>query len=364
MKIMTFSKNTLWAVLTAVIFTVVACTKGDEAPDSAYSSGVFIICEGSGSGSTGTVSYYNRVDSTRGDIFSTANTGAKVGNILQSYTPFLNVGYLVVNNANKVITVNPKTFVATATYDTGFILPRYALGVDANRLYVSCYGKDGKDGSVKLFDLVGKKISRVIQTGKGASKMILVGGKIWVVNDGGFDQDSTVAIINTSNNADTIVEKSIKVGAGPNNIVADNNGNIWVLCGGYDYSVTQDKKASKLIQIRDEKVVATFDNLPSGANSLALDNSKTTLYFLAGKKIYTKDPINFNAAAPSVFLENAAFTYLYGLGVDPKTGYLYVGDAKGFTTTGAVYIYDATTKALKSVLNTGVGVAPNGFYFN
>jgi DNA-binding beta-propeller fold protein YncE len=371
MKSMTFFKNTLWAVLGTVIFTVIACTKGDEKPDTGYTSGVFISCEGAFTGGTGTVSFYNRTDSARSDIYAAANSGAKIGNVLQSYTAFQNVGYLVVNNANKMITVDPKTFVTTGTYDTGFILPRYALGVapvaagDAGRLYVSCYGKNGVDGSIKLFDLTAKKISRVIPTGKGTNKMILVGGRIWAVNDGGFGMDSTVVIVNAGSLvSDTIVEKRIKVGAAPKDIVADNNGNIWVLCSGYDFSLKQDQKASKLIQIRDDKVVATFDNLPSGAAALTLDNSKTTLYFVAGNKVYSKDPLSFSTIPPSVYLDNAAFKSLYGIGVDPKTGYLYVADALDFTASGQVYVYDLTTKTLKTVLKSGVGVAPNGFYFN
>ena len=301
---MTFSKNTLWALLTAVTFSFLACTKGDEKPESAYASGVFITCEGQFGSGTGTVSYYNRVDSTRDDIYAAANGGAKIGNILQSYTVFQGVGYLLVNNANKMITVNPTTFVATATYDTGFVYPRYALGVDASRIYVSTWGNDSlsRTSSIRLFDLSSKKISRIIPTGRGTSKMILVSGKIWAVNDGGFSQDSTVTVVNTS--ADTFVEKRVKVGAAPKDIVADNNGNIWVLCAGYD--LTGTKNASKLVQIRNETVVATFDNLPSYASSLVMDNAKTTLYFVAGNKVYSKDPLNFNTAAPSVFLQNAA----------------------------------------------------------
>ncbi len=361
---MTFSKNTLWAMLAAVILTTIACTKGDEKPESAYASGVFIICEGPFGSGTGTMSYYNRVDSTRGDIYGAANSGAAIGNILQSYTVHNDVGYLLANNANKMITVDPKTFVTTATYTTEFILPRYAIGVDASRVYVSSWGDKGVDGTIKLFDVGSKKVSRTIQTGKGTNKMILVGGKIWAVNDGGFGEDSTVVIVNTINNADTLKPTKIQVGLAPKDIVADNNGNIWVLCAGYDFSLAQDKKASKLIQIREEKVVATFENLPSGANSLALDNSKTTLYFLAGKKVYAKDPANFDKKDPSVFLENAAFVKLYGLGIDPRTGYLYVADAKGFTTGGEVYVFDPATKTMKLNIKTGVGVAPNGFYFN
>ena len=359
---MTFSKNTLWALLAAVTFSFLACKKGDEKPESAYASGVFITCEGQFGSGTGTVSYYNRVDSTRDDIYAAANGGAKIGNILQSYTVFQGVGYLLVNNANKMITVNPATFVATATYDTGFVYPRYGLGVDASRLYVSTWGKDGINSSIRLFDLSSKKISRIIPTGKGTSKMILASGKIWAVNDGGFGQDSTVVVVNTA--ADTVIEKRIKVGLAPKDIVADNNGNIWVLCGGYDFSPAQDKKASKLIQIRNEAIVATFDNLPSGASSLVMDNAKTTLYFVAGNKVYSKDPLNFNTAAPSVFLQNAAFTSLYGLGVDPKTGYLYIADAKDFTKSGQVFVYDLTTKTMQKVIQNNVGIAPNGFYFN
>jgi hypothetical protein len=362
-KIMTLSKNTLWALLAAVTLFFMACTKGDDKPESAYANGVFISCEGAFSGGTGTITYYNRVDSARGDIYAAENGGSKIGNILQSYNVFQGVGYLMVNNANKMITVNPKTFVTTATYDTGFVLPRYSLGVLGStplldRFYVSTWGKDGINGSIRLFDLSAKKISRIIPTGKGTGKMILVNGKIWAVNEGGFGKDSTVVIISTA--ADTVVEKRIEVGLAPKDIVADNNGNIWVLCTGY----FDRAGGGKLVQIRDEKVYKTFD-IPKYSSALVLDNAKTTLYYIGGdNKIYTKDPLNFNANPPSVFLENTAFKSLYSMAVDPKTGYLYVGDAIDYTNNGQIFIYDLTTKGLKTVLKTGVGVAPNGFYFN
>jgi DNA-binding beta-propeller fold protein YncE len=368
MKIMTFSKNTLWAMLAAVIITTIACTKGDDKPESAYASGVFITCEGPFGSGTGTVSYFNRVDSTRNDIYGAANSGAAIGNVLQSYAVYGGVGYLLANNANKMVTVSPTTFVTTATHDSGFVFPRYtAIGAASDRIYVTCYGKGGLAGSFNVFDLASKKISRTIPTGKGASRMLSNSGKIWVVNDGGTNadfklaRDSSVVIIKlpTTSTEVEFVEKRIQVGAGPNSIVADNNGNVWVLCGGYDYI----KPDGKLYQIRNEVVVDSFA-LPTGASSLTLDISKSTLYFLTDSKVYSKDPANFDKKAPAIFLQNAAFTYLYGLGVDPKTGYIYVADAKDFTKSGEIFVFDPATKGMKLNIKTGVGVAPNGFYFN
>ena len=64
---------------------------------------------------------------------------------------------------------------------------------------------------------------------------------------------------------------------------------------------------------------------------------------------------------PSVWTAPAGAKFLYSVGVDPKTGLIFCGDALDFKGNGVVYMIDPTTKAIKKTLNVGVG--PNGFLF-
>ena len=146
------------------------------------------------------------------------------------------------------------------------------------------------------------------------------------------------------------------VGLAPNSIVQDANGDMWVLCGGY----FDRAGGGKLVKLRNGAVELSFD-VPKYASSIVTDKSKSTLYFIGNNQIYSKDLLNFGTTPPSVFLKPNGSTSLYTLGVDPKTGYIWCGDALDYTKAGVVYIIDPTTKTEKKKLT--VGTAPNGFIF-
>ncbi len=354
---MIFSKSHVWAILFAATSLLSSCDKGDEQPSELYQTGVFITNEGPFGSGTGTVSYYDRdADIIKNDIYSAANSGAAIGNVLQSMNLYSGNAFLIVNNANKMIEVKSKDFTSVSTLTTGLILPRYFLPIDATRAYITQWGKDSSTSGIVVYDYASKTIAKTVPTGKGADRMIrnTSTGNVWILNSGGLGKDSTVSIINSTIGVDTVLQK-IKVGLGPNSIVQDANGDIWILCYG-EYL----KSSGKLVKIRNGAVEYSFD-VPYGASNLKADKSKTTLYFLANNQIYTKDLLNFGATAPSVFLKPAGATALYSLGFDPKTNLLWCGDALDFKQSGAVYIIDPTTKTEKKKLT--VGVAPNGFIF-
>jgi YVTN family beta-propeller protein len=182
--------------------------------------------------------------------------------------------------------------------------------------------------------------------------MLRVGNAVWVTNGGGFDKDSTVAIVDVT--TETVTSK-INVGVSPNSLLQDANGDIWVLAGGH-----WSDKNGKLVQIKNNAIVATY-TVPQGASSLVTNSTKNTLYFIAGKAIYQKD---LTTATPSVFVDKptptAVFGTLYGLDLDPKSGYLYLADAKNYSSTGTVYVFN-NSKVLQDSLKTGV--IPSGFWF-
>jgi YVTN family beta-propeller protein len=335
------------AILIALTLVLASCGK-DPVAVQPYGSGVFITHEGAFSGGTGTVSFYNRtVGGIKNDIFATENGGAAIGSLLQSMSVNSQKAYLVVHNLNRLVVVDAQTFKFQDSIG-GSVLPRYVLALDDKKAFVSEWGKGGLEGAVRVLDLATKKFTKTITTGKGAERLLRVGTTVWVANQGGFDSDSTVAIIDIATEA---VTSKIKVGVNPNSLVQDANGDIWVLCGG-DWSATN----GKLVQIKNNTVVATF-NVPQGANSLATNTAKNLLYFAGGKGIYQKD---LTAAAPSVWAALASFVTPYGLGVDPKTDNVFFADAKNYTASGLVYVFNSA-KILQDSVKTGI--VPSNFWF-
>jgi hypothetical protein len=96
------------------------------------------------------------------------------------------------------------------------------------------------------------------------------------------------------------------------------------------------------------------DPLPS---RLRINPTKDILYFIESgiRKMAITD--NMIPALP--FIEFASAS-VYGLGVDPETGHIFVGDAKDFKSAGEVLIYN---KSGDFVTSFAAGVAPSGFSF-
>jgi hypothetical protein len=69
------------------------------------------------------------------------------------------------------------------------------------------------------------------------------------------------------------------------------------------------------------------------------------------------------AALPSIaFVPAQALQYYWALGIDPGSGYIYVGDPQGFSTgKGSVMVYNQAG-VLQHKFNVGVG--PGHFCFN
>jgi len=342
-----------WTIIVVLSIVVASCKKDAYTiVVQPYESGVFITHEGAFSGGTGTVSFYNRtVGGIKNDIFGTENSGAAIGNILQSITVANGKAYLLVNNANKIIVTDAATFKYQDSI-VGTILPRYLLNIDDKTAFVSEWGSNGVLGAIKVLDLTTKKFTKTIPTGKGTERMLKVGNTVWTVNGGGFDKDSTVAVVDIATAA---VLSKINIGISPNSLVQDANGDVWVLSGGAYSSAN-----GKLVQIKNNAVVLSF-NVPQGSNSLVINSTKNTLYFTGGNAIYQKD---LSATTPSVWVDKptttATFSALYGLGIDTKTGNIFCADAKNYSSAGTVYIFDST-KSLTDSLKTGI--IPSNFWF-
>jgi hypothetical protein len=363
MKLNVMSK---WAVVTACVSLFAACKPADDAPTTTYGDGVFITCEGPFGSGSGTVSFYDRTTSSgvRNDIFKAEN-GSEIGNILQSMAIFNGKAYLIANNADKMSIVDAKTFKLDKTI-TGFKFPNNFLGLSNSIAYISEWGDNGLAGRVRVYSLDSAKFVRLdetgrttISTGRGASNMVQIGNRVWVTNNGGTNADfkvtvdSTVAIIDVK--GDSVLQK-IQVGFNPNSLVVDANGDVWVLCSGFAGKST----TGKLMKIKNNVIERSFD-VPLYASKLTADVSKQNLYFTAGNKVYRKDILNFGATPPSVFSTFTGFTYPYGIGVDSKSGDVFVADAKDFKSSGKVYIFDANKATVKDSLT--VGISPNGFVF-
>ena len=339
-------------------FLLIAALSGcnpdeDNTPQGAYETGVFITNEGPFGTGTGTVSFYNRTSGeVSNNIFETANN-RPLGNIVNSIEVHNNKAYIVVNNAAKVEVVNVADFVSTGVIEN-LGTPRFFLGVDEHKGYITDWAS-----GIQVIDLHTNMVTTTIATGgQGAEQMELIGSEVFVANSGGYDKDSTVAVISTATNA---VTATFTPGHNPKSLTLDANGKLWILCNGIlDWVNPANDTPGKLVRVNPAtkaiELSLTFGSASNHPAGLVTNEAKTKLYYTLNGGVYE---VGINATSlPSLALINRSF---YNIGIDTETDYLFGTDAKDFVQNGYVFRYSLSGSLVDSFQ---VGVVPGNFYFN
>lgn len=232
----------IWLLLAAQ-----ACGSDPDPVLPIGSDGFFVVNEGAFNGSNTSISFYDRATGVMSnDIFAVANK-RPLGDQAQSITVFEDKAYVVVQNSGKVEVINADDYTSVKTITDGIVSPRYFIGINSTKGYLSDWGEFGVEGSVKVIDLVDFKVIKTISTGQGANRMIQKGDKVYVANNGGFGYDNKISIIDTKKDE---VSSTIPVGDNPNSLQFDKDGNLWVVSAGNfvyndDFTAIDETKSTK-----------------------------------------------------------------------------------------------------------------------
>jgi hypothetical protein len=349
-----FVLKTNYSLVGLLCLYLVACTPEDDKPSDAadVSKGVYVINEGEVDGS---LSIFNRDKATvQNGAFEAANGGLILGSSFQSMNFANKLAYFIAQKSNKITIAEAKTLKSVKTI-SGLEQPRNILFV-GDRGFITQWGNDGLTGTIQIIDTTFSTILKNLPTGKGADKIALIDGLLWVLNSGGLGKDSTITQYFIDQKKDSLV-RTMNVHLNPNSIVRDGNGETWVLCGSY----ADRSEGGKLVKIKNSKIELSFD-VPKLSKRLVTDKAGLNLYFIAEGKVWVKDLLNFGKAAPSVFGGiKKTFQNLSAFGVDTETENFYCADAFDNKTNGSIYVFDKTTYVLKD--SAKVGVKPTGFIF-
>jgi YVTN family beta-propeller protein len=339
-----------------------SCEKDDKDEVAAPASlrGMFIVNEGAFGGGNAGVSFYS-ADSNYSvtDLFSVANPGQPVGDILQSMTMHNGKAYLCVNNSQTIRVVSMKDFKQEAVINS-INNPRYFTAISNTLGAVS----DWAENKVAFINLSDNTVSGFTATGSGPEEMLFSNNRLFVCNSGGFTgEDSTVSVVDV--NTKTVTE-TIKTGLYPGWIRKDKNGKIWILCkGSYgtDFVSTADDIGGQLLRINPTtlQVEASF-NFPQDQHPsrLQINKAGNNLYYLSysgylGGALYR---MNINDAnLPSSPIIDGEY---YGFGIDPRNENITLC-RPSFSTNSVALRYSASGILIDS-LSTGIG--PNAALFN
>ena len=284
-------------------------------------------------------------ESIQNNVFEQINN-KKLGDIFQSVAFYGESAFLVINNSGKIEKVNRFNLEAEGTIE-GLTSPRYFLAVSESKAYVT----DLFEKAISIVNTQTYEITGKIKTSGWTETIKMYQGKIYVLN-------ASKSMIYTLDAVNDVLSDSTEIGLpNPNSFEMDVDGNIWVLCGGESWNningglVKVDGNLKKLATI-------PFSNLSSGSHLVkTLDGD--SLYFLhEGLK---KMGVN-QTSIPSInYAETPTGVNFYSLGVQPRTGTIFLGDAVDFVQNGKVYQYSASG-ILKNEFESGIN--PGRFYFD
>ena len=321
-------------------------------------SGVLVLNEGNYQFSNASLTYYNPdADTTVNNLFYRVNN-APLGDVAESMALADGKLYIVVNNSNLIYKVDANTMVCDTTKPfklSDFYSPREIQFVAPNKAYVSdLYGTQ-----LWIINPQDMSHSGSIEMGKSTEKMVLVGNELYLSNWSntfvtGMEKN-TVQVVDVNND---VKVAEIQVGKEPNTMAVDKNGHVWVLCEGATWEADGEQPSLWEINPILKTAVKRFE-FDGTAMVLRANPSGDLLYVIYNNEVRRFDLASLTLSETFRIAAEPQGMF-YNMAVEPKTGDIYVTDAKNYMMNGTVYRYSNDGVLLSSF---EAGVIPSAMLF-
>ena len=359
-------------LLSAFLLTAACSGSDDTSGEEHFSStgkGVFVLCEGNFNAGNASLSYYDPVTKkVENGVFQRAND-RKLGDTGQSIILRNGVAYIAVENSGIIWAIDATTFrvkgqvSATGTY---IINPRYVHFVSDTKAYVT----DLYSPYINIINPQSFQWTGAIATHQEESRgycsteeMVQVGKYVYT---NCWSYSKKLLVIDTE--TDEMVREIPLSSWQPKSMKADKNGKLWVITDG-GYSMEDESFGDDIPHLyRIDALTGNVEldqALDSDEANVQIEmNSTKDVVYLINNDIYRMDitashvPVRPFITAPRD--ANGRRHKLYGIGVNPRNGDIYVGDAVDYSQAGVVYRYDAAGTLIDQFR---VGINPNHFAF-
>lgn len=312
--------------------------------------GLFIVNEGNFMYGNATLSFYDPTSKEiQNDIFYRAN-GLPLGDVAESMTIRKSSGYIVINNSGKIYVMDINSGKYTGKI-TGLTSPRFMHFVNDKKAYIT----DLYAGKITIVNPENNQITGSIPCPNHLSteEMIQLGNNLFVTCWSG---DRSVLVVDISK--DQIIAE-IRTGEQPCGIVLDKYNKIWVLCQSLPANNTSAKAVLQRIDPLTLKIDRSFE-FPAEIKpvKLNIDGAGENIYFLVSNTVF-KMPVTAEVLPGQPFITLTS-KILYGLGIDPVSGDIYVSDALDYQQSGIISRFDNTGKMRDTFKS---GIIPGRFCF-
>ena len=306
--------------------------------------GLYLLNEGNMGSNKCTIDYY---DFSSGEyhrnIYPERNPNevmelGDVGNDMAIYGSRL---YVVVNCSHKMEILDARTGVKLGKVD----IPncRFVKFHDGNA-YVSSYiGPVGADpncplGAVFRVDTLSMTITGEVAVGYQPEEMEIVDGTLFVANSGGYrppEYDRTISAINLDTfTLDYTIDADINLFR----LRKDNYGRLWATSRGNNADI--QGKILMLQRGEGESRYKTARSLPVKADNICLRGD--SLLYISSDRTFGAIDVRTGAQLGNFISDgtDSEITHPYGLAVHPKTGDIFITDAKNYVSSGTLYCID------------------------
>ncbi len=307
---------------------------------------VGVLCEGNYLWNNARFDVYS-LDSERyyPNVFEAANK-MPVGDVLHSGQFSGKYIWLCVNNTGKIMALDRKTMKVVKSRG-GLKSPRnilpigeYILVSDLMHNAVSVLDS----GSLNTIHEFKVNLGTLTSNRSGWTEQLIE----WNGEAVAACYDGYLMFMNPKSKTSTKIEAD----TGCQNLVVDANNQLWVLS-------SVNGVASLVAYGSDKKEIKRFAfSAGSTVSRLCLSPQLNELYFIHQNKV-CKLGINAQSLSQLDIIYTGAQT-CYGLGVDPRTGNIFVADAKDYVSNGAMIVLNADKEILKIY---PTGIIPGGFVF-
>lgn len=323
-----------------------ACNKPENAgpktpqqpPDTTIGQ-VIILNEGNfGWGEAGVTQYNPVTNSVRQNVFAAAN-GRPLGNVLHSAMQWGSSLYLVVNNSDKIVRVDARTFQEQEVL-TGLGSPRYIQRVGEVAYVTDLYAKAihiiGFNPMRRLGQIKAGGWTEGMAWDSAGQRLFVAGLQPMGVPG---QNGEAIYVINTATRQ---LADSIKLGKGADAVLRDHQGGLWTNYSSYNGG------GPALVKIMNGQP-ATVLPLSQWAESIMLNRERDSVYYTQGRQLFRMPA---TGGQPTLVAQIPGQS-IYHLGLDARRNELYLTDAKDYTQAGTVYRYSAVGQLLHQ-FNAGV----------
>ena len=200
------------------------------------------------------------------------------------------------------------------------------------------------NSEIFVVDLSSNTLIERIETQEYPEYLFIKNNKL-IVSHASFDGSiSELSIINIDN---LQVEQTISMPSGPQEIIEDANGSIWIVC-----------TSGSLIELN--LTLTAVENTINLENEVLgdIDVHEDKLYFYSNSEIFSFSISDNSITSTGIEVEMDA---PYAFAVDPVSGDFYLGDALDYSSEGLVIRYSKDGELLD---NFQSGIIPTQFSFN